>query len=423
MNLDEIQKQCFILALFIREDGERFLLGSGAYPFNKKQLHFVANSYQNDLVEVQGNDGIMLAGQVRRSATQPFDGYIGDATVSKQDIEQYRRQFFMFFRKNYYYKVVYVFSDGTAIQRQKGFIVDAPEVKELYQFYPDYHVALNFEDINYYEYSEDSEGQEIFGKSAAIPLSIGAQDGGVVWYTTTNLFDKQNPNIIQAFPTVGSYSLAASALVRSVYIPCDGNKEYIVKKMASARYSIATTVNVPAAGVSCLQIVYDNNATELRIKTDPTAKYLVVFYYNANYDTATAEQIMDTIEIIDGSDGAIWDSYGLIWEPTSGSGYTTVMVDSIDFVYPIWEVVGPAVNPQFADLTSNMTLYYSGSVGEGQTLTIDMNNKTALLSGLNVVGNVSGDWVALKPGNNRISYTTDNNDAESSTIKWQEVVG
>ena len=70
-----------------------------------------------------------------------------------------------------------------------------------------------------------------------------------------------------------------------------------------------------------------------------------------------------------------------------------------------------------------MTLYYSGSVGEGQTLTIDMNNKTALLSGLNVVGNVSGDWVALKPGNNRISYTTDNNDAESSTIKWQEVVG
>ena len=305
MNLDEIQKQCFILALFIREDGERFLLGSGAYPFNKKQLHFVANSYQNDLVEVQGNDGIMLAGQMRRSATQPFDGYIGDATVSKQDIEQYRRQFFMFFRKNYYYKVVYVFSDGTAIQRQKGFIVDAPEVKELYQFYPDYHVAMNFEDINYYEYSEDSEGQEIFGKSATIPLSIGAQDGGVIW---------------------DSY-------------------------------------------------------------------------------------------------GATWDANGMIWEPTSGSGYTTVMVDSIDFVYPIWEVVGPAVNPQFADLTSNMTLYYSGSVGEGQTLTIDMNNKTALLSGLNVVGNVSGDWVALKPGNNRISYTTDNNDAESSTIKWQEVVG
>lgn len=305
MNLDDIQKQCFILALFIREDGERFLLGGGAYPFNKKQLHFSANNFQNDTVEVQGNDGIMLAGQVRRSTAQSFDGYIGDATVAKTDIEQYRRAFFTFFRKNYYYKVVYVFPDGSAIQRTKGFIVDAPEVKELYQVYPDYHVALNFEDINYYQYAEDSQGQEIFGKSATIPLSIGAQDGGVIW---------------------------------------DGN-------------------------------------------------------------------------------GATWDSYGMMWEATSGSGYTTLMVDSIDFVYPIWEVTGPAVNPEFADLTSNMTFYYNGTVGAGQTLTVDMSGKTALLNGLNVVGNVTGDWVALKPGNNRISYTTDNNDAVSSQIKWQEVVG
>ena len=423
MNLDEIQKQCFILALFIREDGERFLLGSGAYPFNKKQLHFVANSYQNDLVEVQGNDGIMLAGQVRRSATQPFDGYIGDATVSKQDIEQYRRQFFMFFRKNYYYKVVYIFSDGTAIQRQKGFIVDAPEVKELYQFYPDYHVAMNFEDINYYEYSEDSEGQEIFGKSATIPLSIGAQDGGVVWNNDTNLFDKDNPNVVNLSANVGTKKLQPSGATQSLYIPCEPNKTYIVKKAQTARFQVFTTENIPVANGDCLQVVYNFSATQLTITTDPTAQYLGVFFYNANYDTMTPEQIMDTIVITEGAPGAIWDNYGLVWEATSGSGYTTVMVDSIDFVYPIWEVVGPAVNPQFADLTSNMTLYYSGSVGEGQTLTIDMNNKTALLSGLNVVGNVSGDWVALKPGNNRISYTTDNNDAESSTIKWQEVVG
>ena len=305
MNLNDIQTQCFILALFIREDGQRFLLGSGAYEFNKKQLHFAANSYQNDIVEVQGNDGIMLAGQVRRSTTQSFDGYIGDASVAKSDIEQYRRDFFMFFRKNYYYKVVYIFPDGSAIQRQHGFIVDAPEVKELYQVYPDYHVGMNFEDINYYQYAEDSTGKEIFGKTATISLSIGAQDGGVIW---------------------------------------------------------------------------DN-------------------------------------------DGATWDNYGMIWEDTTGSGYTTVMVDSIDFVYPIWEVTGPAVNPQFADLTSNMTMHYNGTVSAGQKLTIDMNNKTALLNGLNVVGNITGDWVALAPGNNRISYTTDNNDAVSSEIKWQEVVG
>ena len=294
------------MSLFIRDDGERFLLGSGAYEFNKKQLHFSANTYQNDLVEVQGNDGIMLAGQVRRGSTQSFDGYIGDAGVSKSDIENYRRAFFMFFRKNYYYKVVYILPDGSAIQRQRGFIVDAPEVEELWQIYPEYHIGMNFEDINYYEYAEDSSGDEIYGKSATISLSIGARDGGVIW--------------------------------------------------------------------------------------------------NLGY-------------------GAVWDGYGLTWQATTGSSYTTVSVASIDNVYPIWEVTGPATNPELSDLTTNTTLYYSGNVASGQTLVIDMNNKTALLNGSSVIKNVSGDWVYLTPGNNRISYTTDNNDATSSVVKWQEVVG
>ena len=115
MNLSDIETKTYILALFIRDDGERFLLGSGAYEFKKDQLHFVANSYYNDVVEVQGNDGVFLAGQVRRPQTQTFEGYIGDASVLKQDVETYRKAFFAFFRKNFYYKVVYIFQDGTAI--------------------------------------------------------------------------------------------------------------------------------------------------------------------------------------------------------------------------------------------------------------------------------------------------------------------
>ena len=180
MNLDQIEKKCFILALFIRDDGERFLLGSRAYEFKDKQLHFVANTYQNDIVEVQGNDGVMLAGQVRRGNAQPFDGYIGDSTVNRTDIENYRREFLKFFRKNHYYKVVYIFPDGTAIQRRNGFIVEAPEVQELYQLFPEYHIAMNFEDINYYTYEEDSEGQEIYGDSANLSVDIRAT-GGLIW--------------------------------------------------------------------------------------------------------------------------------------------------------------------------------------------------------------------------------------------------
>jgi hypothetical protein len=304
MNLDDIKTKCFILALFIRDDGERFLLGSGAYEFKDSQLHFVANAYKNDIVEVQGDDGLFLAGQVRRSEVQPFDGYIGDATVVKSDVEGYREEFIKFFRKDYYYTVVYIFPNGDAIQRRKGFIVEAPEVKELYQFYPEYHIALNFEDINYYSYAEDEDGNERYTKSAAITLSTGGITGGLVW------------------------------------------DEY----------------------------------------------------------------------------GVVWDNIGAEWEE-GGGGPTTITIDSIDNVYPIWEVKGPATNPQLSCITTGTTLSYTGNVGASQTLLIDMFNKTAKLNGTSVISNVSGDWVYFKPSNNRVTYTTANADAEASTIYWQEVVG
>lgn len=305
MNLDQINPQGFILALFIRDDGQRFLLGTGAYEFEQSQMHFTANVFQNDVIEVQGNDGMLLAGQVRRAAMQTFDGFIGDTTVSRQDIETYRRAFLAFFRKNYYYKVVYIFHDGTAIQRRKGFIVEAPQVKELYQFTPQYHVGLNFEDVNYYAYSEDAQGDEIYGKSANIQRSSGAQDGGLIW---------------------------------------------------------------------------------------------------------------DSI-------GIVWDNLGATWEKSTSGGPTTVLVESIDKVFPIWKIEGPATNPQLSVLTTNTTISYSGTVTAGQTLLIDMFNKTATLNGTSVIGNVSGDWVYFAPGNNRVTYITNNADATSSQIVWQEIVG
>lgn len=175
-----VQPRCFILSLFIRDDGERLLLGSGAYEFQEKQQHFVANAMVSDTVDVQGTDGTLLAGQVRRASSQSFDGYVGDATSTKVEIEQYRREFIEYFAKNHFYSVVYVFSDGTAIKRQRGFVVDAPEVKELFQIHPEYHVALNFEDVNYYEYNEDEAGQELYSQMFKIART-DSQQGGLMW--------------------------------------------------------------------------------------------------------------------------------------------------------------------------------------------------------------------------------------------------
>lgn len=309
MNLNDITSTGFILALFIRDDGERFLLGSGFYEFIDEQLHFAANIFNNDVIEVQGNDGVFLAGQVRRAADQVFDGYVGDATIPRQKIEEKRREFFAFFRKNYYYTVVYVFNDGSAIQRKKGFIVEAPEVKELYQKFPQYHIAFNFEDVNYYTYSEDDDGEEIYGKVANVPITTGSLQGGLIW----------------------------------------------------------------------------------------------------------------------DEDGVVWDNIGATWEEGSGGGLTVLTIDSIDNVYPVWEVKGPAVSPWLENVTAGVTFKYNGNITATQTLRIDMLNKTASLNGVNVLDHITDDsqWFYLKPGNNRIAYTTEDIDPStpSSILKWQEVIG
>ena len=180
MNLDQIATKCFILALFIRDDGERLLLGDGYYDFNQKLQHFQGNTIANDVVEIQGDNGQLLAGQVMRSGAQKFEGYIGDATTNRQIIEQKRSDFMAFFRIKHFYKVIYIFPDGTAIQRQRGYLTDAPTIPEIFQKFPEYSVALNFEDANYYEYAEDAEGNEIYANIAEIMLNA-AKRGGLVW--------------------------------------------------------------------------------------------------------------------------------------------------------------------------------------------------------------------------------------------------
>lgn len=304
MNLNDILTQPYILTLFKRDDGERFLLGSGAYEFKSSQLHFAANTFSNDVVEMQGSDGALLAGQVRRASAQSFDGYIGDGTTTKIKIEQLRVNFLKYFQKNHLYTAIYIFSDGTAIQRRRGYIVDAPEAKELYQEFPEYHVALNFEDVNYYKYSEDADGNETYSNIATI-MSETSISGGIIW------------------------------------------DEY----------------------------------------------------------------------------GATWDNYGMIWEEGGGGGQTVISVDSISNVLPTITITGPAYNPIISNITTGQILKYYGNVLASQTLQIDISQKTAKLNGTSVISNVDGDWLELRPGNNRLSYTIDNQDQVSATIEWQEIVG
>lgn len=188
MAINSLKSKNWIYALFIRDDGERLVLGIDNYAFKDGQQHFEPNEIVNDTVELQGTDGVLLAGQVERAKPQDFDGYVGGFTTSKNATENLRQQFFRFFAKNHKFTVIYILSGQQAVKRQRGYLVDAPSVKEIDQRMPEYHVALGFEDVNYYSYDESNDGQEIFANSVDI-IRTDEILGGALWERNGLAFD------------------------------------------------------------------------------------------------------------------------------------------------------------------------------------------------------------------------------------------
>lgn len=279
MNLQDITAKAWILALFIRDDGERFLLGDGWYDFKDSLQHFQPDNIANDVVELQGADGQLLAGQVRRSGTQEFDGYVGDATTPKAIIETRRRDFLGFFKARSRYKVVYIFPDGTAIQRQRGYLVEPATVQEMWQFFPEYHVALSFESVPYYEYAEDAQGNEIYTHT----LTLGAITskyylGGAVKYTDRSI----------AFPAPRSWQPWGSTL-QGTPSPSSPAPIYSVTGAQTVLYADGTNLLRPHAGFTTTRnfvtFLWDSNGSIKMSGTASAATSMKTGVERENYET------------------------------------------------------------------------------------------------------------------------------------------
>lgn len=116
---------------------------------------------------------------------------------------------------------------------------------------------------------------------------------------SSNLFDKNNPNVVNAHPTGGS--LSPSDNVRSIYIPCEPNTNYVIKRAAGKRFAVCSTNVTPESGVAYTNLIEDFTAEQIKYATSSNANYLFVYLWNTYQDTMTPEQIMATLVIVKGS--------------------------------------------------------------------------------------------------------------------------
>lgn len=440
---------CYILALFKRDDGERLLLGSGFYEFDKGQKHFNPNTFANDIVELQGTDGQLLAGQVRRSTSQSFDGVIGDGTTTKTVVEQKRREFFLFFRKQHHYTVVYIFPDGTAIKRERGYITDAPAVQELYQVQPKWHIALAFEDVNYYSYAEDSQGNEIYSFEAELGLA-NIEDGGLVWdangatsdayvHTGKNLANLSYLGLKQGVTTekMDDGRIYCHGTCTTTWFDITTRSRSMA--LAPGTYTMSITESHADFGIAFRG--YDavsggSQNADIRIAKNQTSITFTLtsevksgFIWASGTSNGVAINATFGIQIEKANQKTAFEPYsqglstgGYIFAPSTGGGPIIVTVNGVDDANPVWHVYGPATNPTLTNSTTGEALTWNGTVPANQELIIDMGQQTATLEGANVFEFVSGSWVQLAPGQNRISYTAANT-TRSSKVYWNEVVG
>lgn len=137
--------------------------------------------------------------------------------------------------------------------------------------------------------------------------------------TGKNLFDKDNANVFNSY--WNSNTLFSNNDAKAIYISCKPNTTYTISKIANNTFRIATTNVIPANNVSTLSSTANHTATSITITTENNANYLWVNYYNKhNGDTGSYEDIMNSIQIEEGSTATTYEAYkGQTYEVNLGS--------------------------------------------------------------------------------------------------------
>ena len=113
-----------------------------------------------------------------------------------------------------------------------------------------------------------------------------------------NIFDYEDAPLLNANINSSVNYIQGAGNTRSTYVACEPNKVYTVSKMRTARFGVATTATTPAIGTEISDFRQSHNATSITITTGANAQYIVIFFYNATYDTTvTPTDILKTMMV------------------------------------------------------------------------------------------------------------------------------
>jgi len=114
----------------------------------------------------------------------------------------------------------------------------------------------------------------------------------------------------------------------------------------------------------------------------------------------------------------------VISSPTNTAAFSVANNGHVP-VFATIVINGPVTNPRLINVTDSETLTISTTVAAGDVLTVNMGDRTALITGAggssqNVLGSVSGTWWDLAPGASSVEVTSEALDIFTATLQFQE---
>ena len=207
--------------------------------------------------------------------------------------------------------------------------------------------------------------QDLHGQSKPYPAGGGK-----------NKFNKDDAaSIINGYV---STTIREGNNTRTVFIKCKPNTTYTVSKTAGQRFVIAYTKELPDIGVTVYGSVSGNTASSLTITTSSDAEYVVAYIYNSDNDSGTAEQMIASIQIEEGSSATSYAPYENIC-PISAYDKIEVLSCGKNLAVDLLPVAGSGGAPT---ITQNGNQYtFSGTTSGGAFITMPIRaNKTYVLS-------------------------------------------
>lgn len=157
-----------------------------------------------------------------------------------------------------------------------------------------------------------ASGENVYFDNAKnYPMMSLKGEGKTEQVTTTGkqLFDKENANILKGFLNHEDKIYTSGDSARTLYIDCKENTTYTISKPLGTRFRTATSSSIPSSG-NALNIISHDGLSKITRTTNAGDKYILVYYYSSSYDTTITEQeILDTIQIEEGTEATAYEPY------------------------------------------------------------------------------------------------------------------